>query len=201
MTFDDWLNKRALSLDGWTDQAACRAIYDLLRAETKPVHGVEIGCCGGRSLIAAAMALRDGPGGKIVGIDPYSIDAAIEFEQDAEKIEWWRTKATLDRSRLQCQREIATIAGVAQWCGLRVANAHEIAGEFADLTYFSLDGNHNEEAVKRDVDAYLPRCAPGCLIRIDDVDWPGVYGPTDAVRDCSDFVDGGAGKWEIWRKR
>lgn len=198
MNIDEWL-KRLPFCDGWTTAAQAQAIYGILKAEKQPINGVEIGVAGGRSLIPAALAARDSKGGKIIGIDPYSVDAAIEFENDAATIEWCKKKATYARSYRHVQREIA-ICKLSAHADVLVAKSHEVADRFTAINWLHVDGNHNQPAVKRDLDHYLPRVVSGGLIRLDNCDWEGVEMEANRVRTVSDYLDGD-GTYEIWRKR
>ena len=200
MTAKEWIDKRLSFLTGYMTVAAAHQLYGLLVSEKTPINGVEIGVAGGRSLITAALAARDGPGGKVVGIDAYDVDVASEFEQNSETIDWWRTKSTVARERLQPPREINHILHLQAHCELLIAKSQDVAERFSNLTYLHVDGNHCRQAVKRDLDNYLGRVASGGIIRLDNVGWEGVEAEADRVRDVCNFVDGEADH-EIWRKR
>lgn len=204
MKFTQWLTERLpmKTNHGWCDTAKAQAIYHALPEgpEQQPTNGVEIGVFGGKSLLAAAFAIRDSKaGGAIVGIDPYTADTAKEFPGgDPANDNWWQ-KIDYALIRRACEREI-NITALGEFAKLRIAKAHEVASEFKELTYLHLDGWHAEKAVARDMDAYLPLVVAGGIIVLDDIGWAGVEKNADRVRSVGDFVAGGE-SWEIWRRR
>lgn len=203
ITIQEWIAKRLPSRDGWCKPIAAQSIYNHLMSEPGPLYCVEIGACGGRSFFPAVFSCRDHPkGGKSYGIDAYDGNVAAEFMTDLVAAEWWRTKATHAKARQQVEREIVGLK-LEAFAELIVAKSQDVAERFKDITYLSIDGNHNREAVARDIDLYLPLVVSGGLIRMDDtVNHPGVTTELVRVVAVCDFVDSADdGQWEIWRKR
>ena len=74
--------KRRPIIEGWTTQEKAEVLAGLV-IDKKPQQLVEVGVFGGRSVFAQAFALRENGMGVIWGIDPWSLDAALEG--DVEK--------------------------------------------------------------------------------------------------------------------
>lgn len=57
----------------------------------------------------------------------------------------------------------------------------DVAKDFGDETidYIMLDGDHSYQAVRADIDAWLPKMKPGSVMAGDDYLWPGVKQAVD----------------------
>ncbi len=164
------------SIDGWFGFSD---VYDLAveRARNGETF-VEIGVWKGKS--TAYLAKRLQQSGKQVRF--FAIDTFQgSLDEDGQQDEITRLQA--DRRTLY---DVFTDNLVR--CGVRglvtpvIADSAEAARRFADrsVAFCFIDGGHSYGAVRRDLDAWLPKIAPGGLIAGDDFAFPGV---AQAVRE------------------
>lgn len=182
-------------LEGWVTPEQGINMAELIISE-KPDVIVEIGVFGGRSLIAQALALRENNKGRIYGIDPWKVDAALEGEnQDNQK--WWRgvDMHAIHRGcveaiwRLNLDKYVRIIRSSSQECYVMFKG-----GEMRPDILF-IDGNHSEIASCRDVQIYMNLVRPGGWIWMDDCNWPSTAAAQKMVlRDCAIRKDYGSYK-------
>lgn len=159
------------SIQGWCSlekaQALCEAILSAV-----PELCVEIGVFGGSSLIPQAMALKENGRGIIHGIDPWSVDAALEEMHSPENKEWWGKKVDLEGVYKHCCDNIRH-CGVQDYCRLIRQKAEDVVTEFFDesIDILHIDGNHSEALSYKDATLYLPKVKRGGLIFFDDIWW------------------------------
>jgi len=94
MNFKEYLNFEHKKILGWCDEDKAQKFYDII-TESKAKLCVEIGVFGGSSLIPQALAMKNNNDGIVVGIDPWTHDAALEDMEKDENKEWW-SKINLD---------------------------------------------------------------------------------------------------------
>lgn len=158
------------SLEGWCSRE--KAI-DLAQSitEHKPITCVEIGVFGGRSLIAAGMALRSvNYGGRIWGVDPWTKQAAIEESDSQEHLKWW-SEVNLDAIRQGCFDAI-TRARLWGTANIAACSSQEAAQCFHEIDWLHIDGSHQTNIAVRDVQLWCPKVRSGGVIWFDDADWP-----------------------------
>jgi predicted O-methyltransferase YrrM len=155
-------------LEGWTTAERGVEMAELV-CRHKPQTIVQIGIFGGRSLIAQAMALRHNGMGKIYGIDPWRLDAALEGENDDNR-QWW---AKVDLHAIhRLAMEAIWHYGLDSWAVVLRARSEHCPQLFAGgIDILEIDGNHSEVASCRDVELYAPMLAPGAYVHFDDADW------------------------------
>jgi len=180
---DYYIRHRLPKMDGWCppDKAASIAV-DILNK--RPKVCVEIGVFAGRSMLAAALALKENNWGIVYGIDPWTPDASSEgfAEGDANR-EWW---GKLDHSPImqQCLDYIAVLHVEEYVRLIRKTNREALdeIREAAPVDWLHIDGNHASELAKFDVEHYVPLVQPGGTIWFDDVDW-GTTAAAQALMD------------------
>lgn len=162
--------ERVPIIQGWTRPEKGIAMADLVLSE-KPSLIVEIGVFGGASLLPQALALQQNGHGLIVGIDPWTKDAALEGDVGQENADWWK-ECDLNEIALGCWAAIDQ-EGLGQYAALVRSQAHLVCGFFkcGGIDILEIDGNHSELASCRDVELYLPLVRPGGHIWFDDSDW------------------------------
>lgn len=140
---------------------------------------VEIGVWKGSSLMCFAEALEV-TGGRVIGIDPYLMDAARN-KVGNKKVERLIYKVLIaDQSVLDSvhDRLARTIHdyGLERTITLVRERSEKycvhIEPESVDVLH--IDGNHDEECVSQDIKRYLPLVKPGGYVVMDDVRWPPV---------------------------
>lgn len=157
------------SLPGWCSPAKRQYLTDWVRTY-QPKTLVEIGVYGGSSLLPVAVEAKV-YGGKVYGIDPWSIPAALEGMEKTANVEWWRKHSALQSVKqefLQARNELGLVGTVE----VLQMTSREAVNRFADasIDYLSIDGNHGPPAVE-DGQLYHPKLANGALIACDDTDW------------------------------
>jgi hypothetical protein len=196
--------------DGWcTPDKAIKIIEICLQPDVN--RCVEIGVFTGRSLIPAAIALkqkgsRDHPFGRvfgtIMGIDPYDAKTQVDgFETYPEHFKWglnvpWNEfhKRTLDHiERL----------GLSHHCGLvRMASA-DASGFFPreSLDYVHIDGNHSAARSYEDAVLWYDRLRVGGYLIFDDVNWETTQAAVHFLDTrCETVFKSSPDWWTIYRR-
>jgi predicted O-methyltransferase YrrM len=158
------------TLAGWCSAEKTAALIETI-VSRKPQLCVEIGVFGGSSLIPQALALNYNGSGRVVGIDPWAKDAALEEMIADEHKNWW-SKVDLDSIMAGCEAHIVKHK-LSRCCDLRRAKAEDVVEDFADasIDLLHIDGNHSEALSFKDASLYLPKVKPGGLIFFDDIWW------------------------------
>lgn len=153
----------------------CHTLYGLIM-ETQARISVEIGVFGGCGLLAMGFAHRElqnqGMSGTYcIGIDPWAIGPAIEGKHASENDAW---NQSLDWEGIF--RGVQDSIGahhIAPWCRLRREKSLEVVKDFANgvIKVLHQDGNHAEEIVCAEVEAFAPKMAEESWWVADDVDW------------------------------
>lgn len=161
---------RSPKIEGWTTPEKAKAMAELILKHRPPLV-VEIGVFGGRSLVPQAMALQELGTGIVVGIDPWTHEAALEGEVGAGNAEWWG-KLDLDNIAKGAWAAVQD-EGVAKHAVLARAGSEAAAPLFMPgaIGVLHIDGNHSELASCRDVELYYPLVQSGGYIWFDDADW------------------------------
>ncbi len=158
-------------IQGWCNEEKATALIEAI-CSRKPELCVEIGVFGGSSLIQQALAIKDNGVGRIEGIDPWSVEAALEEMNDAKNREWWGSDVDLESVYRRCQEAVKKF-GVQDVVGLIRDKAENVACKYLDesIDLLHIDGNHSELLSFKDATLYLPKVKPGGLIFFDDVWW------------------------------
>jgi predicted O-methyltransferase YrrM len=157
-------------LGGWCTLDKATQLADLI-IEHRPNLVVEIGVFAGRSAIAMAMACQHIGNGRVVGIDPWSKEAALEGENSKENSEWW-SNLDLDQIYRTCQSTVFSL-GVEDY--LTLMRKHDVDAlelfEDGSIDLIHLDSNHSEVISVRSVRDWVPKLKPGGFFAMDDSDW------------------------------
>jgi hypothetical protein len=145
---------------------------------TRELHRiVEIGVYRGRLFLPLARLISQLGRGEVVGIDPWSAAEAVQHDAELPEIDLVAWPETVDWDGIY--EDVR--AGMRRWevedrARLLRARSEDVAGEFegAPIDLLHVDGNHDREAVARDLDLYLPLMRDGGLLVMDDVGWPSV---------------------------
>jgi predicted O-methyltransferase YrrM len=152
---------------------------------------VEIGVYRGRLFLPLGRLMARLGRGEMVGIDPYSAAAAVQRDVELEAIDLVEWPSTIDWEAMY--RDVSE--GMARWqMGERARlirqRGEDAAGEFADapIDLLHVDGNHDREAVSRDVELYLPHLRDGGFLVMDDIAWPSVRPVYEELRGRHELV-------------
>lgn len=162
-----------LPREGWCSEEKALKLAELI-LERQPKVCVEVGVFAGRSLVPQAMALKElGQGGHITGIDPWTLDAALEGSNGKENDDWWRNNVNLEE--IYRQFIMATVnlnlTYECRWVRARSEWAVNLFRD-GDVDWLHLDSNHSEEVSCRDVRLWGRKMAKKSVWVMDDTDWP-----------------------------
>lgn len=145
----------------------------------RPVRrAVEIGVYRGRLMLPLALAIKQQGFGEIIGIDPYSASAAAQYDDHKVGIDlrYWPSTINWRETYDSVCRLIAQL-NLDDCCKLIRARSDEVADRFPydSIDLLHIDGNHDQAAVERDLELYLPRVTQqGGYVVLDDASWPSV---------------------------
>lgn len=172
LQIEDLLNiNRTPVCEGWCTVEKATVLVNLI-LENKIKNAVEIGIFGGRSIIPMAMAMKEQGFGEICGIDPWTIDAALEGQNDPANDNWWKS---LDIEKIYTGFvEHVLRVGVSKQCRWLRSKSDQAVNFFPDgsIDLFHLDGNHSEQTSCRDVELWCPKLSENSFWVLDDADWP-----------------------------
>lgn len=165
-------------IDGWCDLPKAIYLASVVVA-TRPNVVVEIGVFGGRSLIPMAMACKANGHGKVIGIDPWTKEAAAEG-YSGDNAKWW---AELDMEKIY-DTFLADVKrhGVEEFVTIVRKKSDDVESVPDVIDVFHCDGQHTDQAV-RDVERFASRVRVGGFCITDDDNWvDGGGGPQQAVK-------------------
>lgn len=155
-------------VDGWLTVAEARTLYDAARACTGRGVIVEIGSWKGKSTIVLARGSRAGNGVRVYAVDPHADYRFGEFQANVER------------------------AGIADLVTPIRSFSQAAADDFHEpIEVLFVDGSHEEELVREDVEKWLPKVVEGGFVAFHDTTWHA--GPRRVVGRrvyrSRDFVD------------
>ena len=156
-------------VEGWLGLREAAALYAAAAAAGPSACAVEVGSYKGRSTIALALGVRDGPGGAVHAIDPHRPGVAQGLAKDEDS--WDAFLANLERAGVRDSvKPLRTTSAAA---------CDEFGAASVDVLF--LDGSHDHEDVLHDITAWQPKLVPGARVAIHDAfGFPGV---SRAVRE------------------
>lgn len=162
--------KAAMQIDGWLSGPEAAALYDLAHDATGPI--VEIGSWRGRSTAVLALASMAGNYQPVYAIDSF----ATVRETASGKMSPASSPALL-RANLDS-------AGVNGLVHIVAKPSEDAVAEIPDqIDVLFVDGAHDYESAKRDLELYLPKVRIGGRVAIHDCHEadPGVVQAVDEV--------------------
>lgn len=170
MIFSKFLKNEHKKILGWCDKDKAQKFYDII-TESKAKLCVEIGVFGGSSLIPQALAMKHNNDGIVVGIDPWTHDAALEDMETDESREWW-SKINLNEIYENFIRQLKNYE-VDSFCKIYRDKSENVINEFEDesIDILHIDGNHCEKISYQDSVNYFPKVKKGGYIFFDDIFW------------------------------
>ena len=170
MDIDTFIETHLSTIEGWCDKNKAKKLYEVI-TEIKPELCVEIGVFGGSSFIPQALALKHNNKGTIVGIDPWSNEAAIEDMENKANLNWWG-EGDLKGIYKRFLNKI-DLYEVNDYCKILVEKSSESINKFDDhsIDVLHIDGNHCEKLAYQDSVDYYPKVKVGGYIFFDDIGW------------------------------
>lgn len=152
---------------------------------------VEIGVYRGRLLLPLARLLTFIRRGEAIGIDPYSASAAVQHDEHRRPIDLIAWAHSVDWETLYEE----LLSCVDRWklgdrCRILRRSSQDAGDAFgrASIDLLHVDGNHDCEAVARDVELFLPKVRPGGFVVLDDASWPSVRQLCDELSRANELV-------------
>lgn len=156
----------AATIDGWLTDREGELLFRLAAACPPGLPIVEIGSWKGKSTVWLASGVADPSATQVFAIDPHQ----QSFEDPDAR--------TLDDLKANLARAAIDDAVVPI-----VSAAHEVAATFGKQPgVVFVDGSHFEEAVRTDLDDWLPKLVDGGVIALHDVLNHRYTGPRRALR-------------------
>ena len=153
---------------GWCQPEKAIDLYDRV-VEEKASVVVELGVFGGKSLVALGLGAKKIGDCKVIGIDPWKHEDALNESEGANR-DWWAAQdleAIYQQARHVINR--AMLSGVVQL--IRKNSVDSLQDVGSDIDILHIDGNHSEWDSCRDVLNWLPKVKKGGIIYMDDEDW------------------------------
>jgi len=170
VTFDEYISKHHTKVDGWCSIDKAKNLNGIIR-QNKPELCVEIGVFGGSSLIPQALALQENERGIIVGIDPWTKDAALEEMSNNDNKNWW---SSLDYNQIYKKlSDIINQFELNDFVDLIKDKSENVVNNFKNesIDILHIDGNHCETLAYKDSVNYFPKVKLGGYIFFDDINW------------------------------
>lgn len=188
-----YIEERLEKMEGWCTRAKATALAETVLRE-KPSVAVEIGVFGGRSLFALALAMKENGHGVAWGIDPWTVESALEGDTGPENEDWWKNKVNLEEIYIgfvEAALEFELTFN-CRWIRERSEVAVSMWPD-KSIDFLHLDSNHSELVSCRDVDLWAPKMAKNAIWAMDDTDWPPQMGALKKIHahGFSLTVDGG----------
>jgi Methyltransferase domain len=167
---------------GWCTIEKARDLAVLVE-ERNPALICESGIFAGRSLFAFALALKHVGHGVAWGVDPWSVDAALEGEKSRENIDWWSKNVVLEDVYKGFVRAAVDL-DLLHCCSWIRGKGEDAARFFKDgsLDIFHLDSNHSELVSCREVETWAPKMAKNSVWIMDDSDWASQAKAIDMIK-------------------
>lgn len=148
-------------LEGLLTRKKAELLYDAVRGLEGPGAIAEVGSWKGKSTVALALALeRAGHTGPLYAIDHHQGSEEHKEIIAAEGSTWPKFLATIEASRVG---DLVHPLRMRSLAGARWLSEHGVR-----LRFLFLDGAHDEESVRADLEAFVPLMLPGAYLALDD---------------------------------
>jgi hypothetical protein len=158
-------------MEGWCELDKALVLANLVESK-RPKLSVELGIFGGRSIIPIAMALKQYQSGIVFGIDPWTVEAALEGSNDPKNDDWWKNNVNLEQIYIRFIHEVLKYE-VSKECRWIRCRSQEAVSFFKDgsIDLFHQDSNHSEEVSCGEVELWHPKLSRKAIWILDDTDW------------------------------
>jgi hypothetical protein len=186
-------------LHGWTTPEKGTRLAELV-LDTEAAISVEIGVFGGRGTIAMAIGHDILRKGRVAGIDPWEVRAALDGVNAPANDEWW---SKIDYDAIYEHFLAALLHNrVARYCRIMRERSDTAVRLFADgsVSVLHQDGNHSEAISAAEVEIWTPKLAPGGYWVSDDTDWPTTQLAQQMLAERGFDLLEDHGGWRVYRK-
>ena len=154
----------AATVEGWTPDDELRFLFLAAARPTARGEVLEIGSYKGRSTVALARGALWAGQRTVVACDPFTIRSPTDPEHRVSTYEDFL--ATLQQHALSDNVEVH-----------RERSEHLAARWDRPIRFLWVDGNHDYEAVRADIEGFRAHLAPGALLALHDVGHHDYNGP------------------------
>jgi predicted O-methyltransferase YrrM len=159
-------------VDGFSSPDQLRLLHDLVVSLPDGSRIVDVGVYQGRTAIAMALACR-GTRKKVYAVDPWH-----DYTEDGQKVDGWLQEQGLGSLEVAYQRFLRNRRRfrVEPWLEVIRAPSVEAAKAWSHgpIALAFIDGSHEAESVRADIDFWTARLLPDGVICGDDLPWHGV---------------------------
>ncbi|MDZ7732204.1 MAG: class I SAM-dependent methyltransferase [Acidimicrobiia bacterium] len=186
---------------GNTERSACRILRRLAAAVPANELIVELGAYKGRTTAWLALGAQEGHGAAVLAVDPWDSRPASSWPDDyADHLAFdtYGRSETREAFEAHMRRCGATRWAAHRLTAVDAARLHQ--SPMVGLLFH--DAEHTEEAVRADLDAWLPHLSATAVVALHDAGNPrfGVERGAAAVLDTPDW-DWAGRTLSRWRKR
>lgn len=168
---------RCLEIDGWLSRNEAATLYDLARKANGPI--IEIGSWQGRSTSVLGIGSMAGSNQPVYAVDPHIGVNPRDRPTDNQRISpgWKSSSPEILRANL----DSVGVNGLVKI--VHKASLDAVSDVPSECSLLFIDGNHSYEAVKADLQAYLPKVRHAGIIALHDCDntEPGVVKAVDEI--------------------
>ncbi len=183
-----------LEIDGWLTPDEAAELYDLAAAtpDRQPTV-VEIGAWVGKSSLVLAKGVRGKDRPTLICIDPFNADG-----DDFSRPEYEHRKSSFDAPLLQVFSDNMRRHSVLDCVRAVQGYSHDVVKGFREaIDLLFIDGNHECEAVRRDILDWSPLVKRGGMLVLHDV---GKQAPEDGPQLAMERHLLGNAEWEDERQ-
>jgi len=193
------------SIEGWCSLNKALKIMEITDLNTQLI--VEIGVFAGKSLLPLALKLKSVNNcGKVIGIDPWTTQAALEGTNAPENDDWW-SKLNYEYFYKYTQKLMKT-NNVDTIVQLMRKKGEDCVNDFNDetISILHIDGNHSEETSTQDVDMWHVKICKGGYIIFDDTNWPSTINAQELLlkkgfEEKYVSQEGDKGEWKLYQRK
>jgi hypothetical protein len=155
--------KRVMTVDGQLSRREARALYDMARAAPETGCIVEVGAYRGRSTTALGLGARAGARPTVYAVEPHApfVGTRGGSYGPADREVFYRNVLAFGLGR-----DVGLVAMTSE--------AAASAWPHGPIGLLWLDGDHREEAVRREVALWRPHLVDGASVAFHDTDCEGV---------------------------
>ena len=189
------------TLLGWCSLEKAEKLLELTATENVSFC-VELGVYAGRSLLPLALGVATKPGARVVGIDAWSIPAALEGENTPDNDRYW---TNVDyNGAFDYATQVLRDNGVGRLVDLWRCKSLDVCDRFEDesIDLLHQDSNHSEAVSCQEVDAYWRKVRVGGFWVFDDTHWPSTQAAQSKLQERGfvEIFSEAQGTWKVFQR-
>lgn len=159
------------TIPGWCSNEKAALIINTI-INNKCVLCVDIGTFAGKSLFSIIQAVKYQKTGKIIGIDSWDSQIAIEnLDGTPQDKEWWKNLDYDDLYRRT--NDLVKKTNLESDCIIFKQTSESLVSSFEDnsIDFIHFDGSHKQEEIFNNIMLYYPKIKDGGFILLNDSNW------------------------------